>query len=451
MQNSVLIVDDEDSTITLLEALLRPDGYNLIVLRNGEKALAYLADNVPDLVLLDIMMPGISGFAVLTEIRKNIKTKTVPVIFLTSLTDREDRIKGLDVGADDFISKPFDKAELVFKVRTQVNLSVLRRQINEKEKLANVMDLLFEGIVLTDCDFNIQQINKTAMEMLRLKEQTGNLENIFEKKYGYIIEVNSEKGHFILSRQESPDDPQFFLSVEYRRVAQLSADKCSYVFAFKDVTEAHARDKMKLDFLSLISNKIRIPVTVINGYSTMLNVFETDDKLKEIVTSIMRNSEVIENLIKRVMFFVEIENTPLTGYENTSDVKEMVDRFSLVYKKQCELITDENQIKMNYWQAIAAEELIGNAVKFNDKEKTVIRLQVDSEGMTVEDNGPGIPIQEREKVFEPFYQINRKISGNNLGVGIGLSVVKRMAETTNHSVVLESSESGGLKVIISKK
>ena len=451
MKKTILMVDDEPANLALLGALLAPEGYNLVKAKNGEEALKYLSDNVPDLILLDIMMPGISGFSVLIEIRKDERTKTVPVILLTSLTDREDRIKGIDAGADDYISKPFDKAEFVFKVRTQMGLSVLRRQINEKEKLISVMELMLEGAAVTDYNFNIQQMNNTAVELLGIKDPHGNFADFLLEKHGHVIERETEKGEFIIGRPETTSRPPLFLSVEYRKVAQPNGDKGTYVFIFRDVTEEHTRKRMKVDFLSLISHKLRTPLTVISGYSKMLGAFAPDEKLKDMVEAIIRNSGIMENLIKRILYFVEIENTSRIGSLNPLNLREITDRFALLYKKPCELITDRESVNVKYWQATAAEELISNAFKFNDKEKLVLNVQVDADGLTVEDNGPGIPAAEYEKVFETFYQISKNSSGNTAGVGLGLSIVKRLTESVNRVVKLEPSRSGGLKVVIGKK
>ena len=450
MNIKILIVDDEPSNTELLEALLEPEGYTLIKVKNGEDALEYLSGNEPDLVLLDVVMPGISGFFVLKEIRRNEKNRAVPVILLTSLSDREDKLKGLGAGADDYISKPFDRVELLFKVHTQAGLSILRRQVNEKEKLAGVMDLLLEGAVLTDCNFNIQQMNKTAMEMLRLKDTSGNIEEILLKTFGYIVERDINNGKFMVGRPETTSYPAECLSVEYHRVPKINGIESSYVFVFKDVTEIFSRNKMKTDFLALLSLKLRAPLTVISGYSTMLSVFESEKKLKDIAMAIMRSSEFMESIIKRVLFFVEIENTSLTENEIVFDAKELAGRLSVVYAKPCNLAIQAEPAKIKYWQEIAAEELIANAIKFCDKEEAKVSVIIDADRIIVEDNGPGIPAGEYKKVFEPFYQINKSNTGNTAGLGIGLSIVKRLCESANMRVKLEKSFDGGLKVAIGR-
>jgi two-component system phosphate regulon sensor histidine kinase PhoR len=372
-------------------------------------------------------------------------------MLITNLTDREDKLKGLGAGADDYIFKPFDRAELLFKVKTQASLSVLRRQINEKEKLAGVMDMAFEGAVLTDSNFNITQINRTAVKMLGLKEPAGNLEEIIMEKYGYIMDRKTYKGKFSVGKPGTPSSPALFLTVEYHKVLKTNGGECTYVFVFKDVTDDLSRNRIKMDFLNLISVKLRTPLAVISGHSEMLGAFEKDAKLKEIISVIIRNSRAVNSLMKRILFFVEIENTSLTETKVMFDIKGTAERFALEYKKLCELVETGETAEVPYWQALAAEELLGNAIKFGDKEKTRVTVTFDREGLSVDDNGPGIPANEQARVFEPFYQVNRNIPGDKAGAGIGLSIVRSLAESANREVRLEAGIKGGLKAIIERK
>ena len=148
----------------------------------------------PDLILLDIIMPVRSGFDALKNIRENEKTRAIPVILLTSLSDRESMIKGIDAGADEFISKPFDKVELLSRVRTQAKMSILRRQINEKEKLLNVMELMGEGTAITDEKMNLKLINSTASEMIGIKDIKGNLKMFLEEKFSHVLDIGAPGG-----------------------------------------------------------------------------------------------------------------------------------------------------------------------------------------------------------------------------------------------------------------
>src|SRR5450759_4479009 len=108
----VLIVDDERHNRDLLEIMLKPEGFLLLSAASGEEALALVAHKPPDLILLDVMMPGMDGYEVLARIKGDPATKNIAVVMLTALDDRNARMQGLSAGAEDFLTKPVDRAEL---------------------------------------------------------------------------------------------------------------------------------------------------------------------------------------------------------------------------------------------------------------------------------------------------------------------------------------------------
>jgi putative two-component system response regulator len=114
----ILIVDDQHQNIELLEALLVPQGYEVIKAANGAEALKSLSNNPIDLILLDVMMPKMDGFDVTRKIRQDKTYQLLPIILVTALRNTEDRVKGIEAGCDDFISKPFDKSELYARIRS---------------------------------------------------------------------------------------------------------------------------------------------------------------------------------------------------------------------------------------------------------------------------------------------------------------------------------------------
>ncbi|MGV8025259.1 MAG: HD domain-containing phosphohydrolase [Anaerolineaceae bacterium] len=115
---AILIVDDQPQNIELLEAYLIPQDYEIVKATNGEEALMELTRQPIDLILLDIMMPGMNGFEITRKIRKDDALQQLPIILITALREIEDRVKGIEAGCDDFISKPFDKFELLARVRS---------------------------------------------------------------------------------------------------------------------------------------------------------------------------------------------------------------------------------------------------------------------------------------------------------------------------------------------
>ena len=109
---SILIVDDEQRNRKLLEALLQPEGYITRSASDGKEALASVAETPPDLILLDIMMPGMNGYEVATHLKSNPATASIPIIMVTAHIDRDSRLAGLAAGAEDFLTKPVDPAVL---------------------------------------------------------------------------------------------------------------------------------------------------------------------------------------------------------------------------------------------------------------------------------------------------------------------------------------------------
>lgn len=122
MRPYIIVAEDEDALTTLLSYNLEKEGYEVSVASDGEKALTMIAERQPDILLCDWMMPEVSGIEVCRRLRAQTTTRNLPIIMLTARSEESDRIRGLDTGADDYISKPFSMVELIARVR-----AVLRR------------------------------------------------------------------------------------------------------------------------------------------------------------------------------------------------------------------------------------------------------------------------------------------------------------------------------------
>jgi class 3 adenylate cyclase len=131
----ILVVDDFAPNVELLEALLLAVGYDVLMAYSGEEALAIAVAEQPDLILLDVMMPGMNGFQVCERLKHDEITMFIPVVLLTALDQVEDKVRGLDAGADDFLTKPFNKVELMARVRSLLRIRTLSQQIEQKNRL----------------------------------------------------------------------------------------------------------------------------------------------------------------------------------------------------------------------------------------------------------------------------------------------------------------------------
>lgn len=147
MAERILIVDDESTARAALELLLRREGFEVRNVSDGVSALAECASFRPDLILLDILMPGIDGFEVCRRIKATPETRLTPVVLITGLSDTEDRIKGINAGADDFLSKPIDFNELLARTRSLLRL---KQYTDELENAEAVLFSLAQSIEARD-------------------------------------------------------------------------------------------------------------------------------------------------------------------------------------------------------------------------------------------------------------------------------------------------------------
>ncbi len=141
MTARVLVVDDILSNVKLLEAKLAAEYFEVITAYNGEQALARVASDAPDIILLDVMMPGMDGFEVCRRIKSNTKTTHIPVVMVTALDQPSDRVTGLDAGADDFLTKPVDDMSLFARVRSLVRLKMMTDELRMREETGQSMGL----------------------------------------------------------------------------------------------------------------------------------------------------------------------------------------------------------------------------------------------------------------------------------------------------------------------
>jgi PAS domain S-box-containing protein len=163
---TILIVDDEPSGRETLAALLHTQGYQLAFAGNGREALAQATALNPDMILLDVMMPEMDGYEVCRRLRGTPRLAEVPIILITALDDRDSRLEGIEAGADDFISKPFDRVELRSRIRGITRLNRYRRLMHERAMFERVVDLSPNGLMIVDRTGLIQLANPAIYRLL---------------------------------------------------------------------------------------------------------------------------------------------------------------------------------------------------------------------------------------------------------------------------------------------
>lgn len=186
----ILVVDDEQLNVELLDGMLSKD-YTVLKAYGGSEALLEAERSLPDLILLDIMMPGINGFEVCRKSKSNEKIMHIPIVMVTALKERADRIKAIEAGADDFLSKPVDVYELTARVRSLVRVKQYYDALmNEQDKLLtfkSAVDSMDDCVIITNVSGDIKYVNPT-----------------FEKKYGYLSDEIIGKHISIIAHAQSP-------------------------------------------------------------------------------------------------------------------------------------------------------------------------------------------------------------------------------------------------------
>lgn len=192
--SKILIIDDEKELVSLLENRLKAKGYDVLTAYDGQSGIA-LSKKQPDLIVLDIMMPGIDGFEVCRTIRSDV---LCPILFLSARQSETDKVKGLSLGGDDYITKPFGLRELMARIEANLRREKRSQYINEEKKRVK---LYFDNLSI-DLQEHIVKINDTNIELTKREYEIVELlslhagqifsrEQIYEKVWGYDAEGDS--------------------------------------------------------------------------------------------------------------------------------------------------------------------------------------------------------------------------------------------------------------------
>jgi class 3 adenylate cyclase len=222
----ILVVDDEKMNVELLEAILSGQ-YDVMVAYDGEEAFEKVNDTLPDLILLDVMMPGLNGYEVCKRLKQKKETSIIPVIIVTALKEKEERIKGLEIGADDFLTKPIDRVELLARVKSLLRIKFLYNELTEinenleqrvKEQVERIQKLtrlkqyfspkLAEQLLSDEDIYKVRRKNLTIFftdirnftslsEMMEPEELFTMLDKYFTKMTEVVFEQGGIIGKFI--------------------------------------------------------------------------------------------------------------------------------------------------------------------------------------------------------------------------------------------------------------
>ena len=480
--STILIVDDIEANRETLEDLLDYPGMELHSAADGPTALARAATLQPDLILLDVMMPGMDGFEVCTRLRADPQLAEVPVIMLTALDDREARLRGIEAGADDFITKPFDRAELCARVRGILRLNRYRRLQQAGERIreqAELIDLAPDAIFVCDLGERITHWNPAAARL-----------------YGWsAAEALGQRADVLLARGETSDMPEVqpMAADEWRgETAQVTRDEKEIVVESRrkllrdaagqpkailtintDVTE-----KKQLEAQFLRAQRLETIGTLASGIAHDLNnalapsLMSIDllrDRLKDqrdiaLIDMLEESTQRGARLVRQILGFARGGSGEKAEVQVQHLVAEAQRMLSQTFPRSIEIkierphdlwpvpgnATQLDQVLMNL--CVNARDAMpdGGQLVITLENRCLTALECAALPplrpgpavlLTVADTGTGMPPEVREKIFDPFFTTKEL----RQGTGLGLFTVGGVVKAHGGCVTVESEVGHGTR------
>ena len=417
----ILVVEDSRIQALGLQNLLVENGYEVSIAFGGLEAQALLENFFPDIIITDIIMPDINGYELCRIIRNNERTRNIPIILLTSLASPDDIIEGLKCGADNFISKPFDKAGLL----ARISYILLNKQLRESQPSSLGLNLYFAG-----------------HEHLITAERSQILD-LFFSSYDAAIRKHRQLEETVSELSETQ---------EFLYDAKKEAEKA--------VREAEQAKEARGLFLANITHDLRSPLCAIIGIADLLTNAPMPPDQKEYMTIIKNAGEGLLAQINNILDFSKIDAGMLELESIDFDIYEQINIASSIFTKEVSdkkiqfdihidpqvpqfLIGDESKLRQIFIN------LISNAVKYTSKGGVAFNIScIDcANGETarlrfeVIDSGIGIPKDKQQTLFQAFVQGHRSAARIYGGTGLGLAIVKQLVTKMGGTISL-SSEPG---------
>ncbi|BAY14364.1 response regulator receiver signal transduction histidine kinase [Anabaenopsis circularis NIES-21] len=409
-QGIILVVDDNPANLQVLSSFLDESNFEVWAVRSGEKALQKLNnDNLPDLILLDVMMPGMDGFETCQHLKKDPRSEDIPVIFMTALSETADKVKGLRLGAVDYITKPFQHEEVLVRIEHHLKLRNLTKSLIDKNT----------------------ELQKTQTQLIQAEK----VATLGQLAAGIAHEVNN---------------PINFIAGNLNFLEQYVQEIIGLIELYqKHLSEPpneikNALEKSNLSFL-------------LNDISKIIQSMQLGtNRVTEIVSSLNKFSRHSEAGKKIADLHEGIENTLLIiGHRLKAnahrDAIKIIKEYGDLPLVEC-YPGEINQVFMNLiCNAIDAIEESQKNQNFQETSNNpgVIRITTEVRGEKVilkfADNGSGISEAEQTKIFDAFY--TTKPIGK--GTGLGLSIAYQIVVNNHHGKLYYQSYLGkGLEFII---
>lgn len=460
-RTTILIVDDKESARTILGDVLLGRGdqpYNLAFADSGEAALRQAARLLPDLILLDIMMPGMDGFEVCRRLRADPELAEVPVIMLTALDDDESLLEGIAAGADDFITKPFNHAELRIRVRTITRLNRYRRLLIERAKFEWVVNQAEDGYLVMEYDDAIRQANTQARLYLDLpQEEDAAIDESFLTivRQHYDLHPASAWKNWpepapktrYLVRPETSTTNAFWLQVDILDLPD--APHPSHIVRLRDVTEQMAFQYDVRGFHNLIRHKLRSPLTGILTNSELLADNGPQMKKKEIlvfIENMVLSARRLHREIEDVLQYLSASEISQPGtYLDLADLGALVTKIQnsldieTVMVQIDEALTSQTLALAPPGVELVLWEVLENAKKFHPRHAPIVEITVAPHtsgqiSLCVADDGLTLSPEQLANAWTPYYQGEKYFTGEAAGMGLGLSMVATLVWRVGGSV-----------------
>ncbi len=452
-KSTILIVDDQLSAREVLRGLLTGQDYYLAFASNGREALAKAAELRPDLILLDVMMPDMDGFEVCRRLRAHRPLAEVPVIMVTALDDHDSLVQGIEAGADDFISKPFDQVELQARVRTITQLNRYRQLHAERTKFEWVVEHAVDGYLVVDDSDNILYANPQARLYLGLPvEENEPISATFlettAKQYHYEPEqawltwpeqpaIIAQSPRYLVRSEESSTADTLWLQV-YTLALPMGPD-AGWVVHLRNVTEQVALQGNMWEFEAMVSHKLRTPLaSMVTGLELLKeHVIELlSPEMSKFFGLVRRNAQRLSNDVEAILQYVQTPTLLQSGpgfkfsqLETTiTQISADLELNSVTVSIQPELNVDRVSLSERA-MALILREIFENAEKFHPHHTPTLEISVtcanDDKQVNIKigDDGLTLSPERLAQVWAPYYQGDRPFTGEIIGMGLGLSKV----------------------------
>lgn len=483
MKPKILIVDDEPLNLATLEAFLAGDGYDLHFAADGLEACAQAEVVQPDLILLDVMMPELDGFAVCRRLRADPVVGRVPIIMITALDDERSRLEGLRAGADDFITKPCRREELRARVRTVASLNRFRAIAEQRERFERLFELSPAVIVLADGGGRVVAANAAAGFCRPGAELAAPFDPASRSRLGALlaITVNSLPGETVPALPAEvrlADGGRIF----HVRVAPApEAGVRHALLAFDDVTaEVQAREELArlnasleeqvrartqqleeangllMSYAGFVSHDLRSPLTVMKGYLSLIQegVVPVNAEAAPLIGHAYNASIAMQELIQNILQLAQdvhdgVRGEPAGVLDPTPVIRKLAMRMRELFPEAKTAIRVAALPPVGV-SAVLVERvfynLLTNAVKYSAESANPaveVGATLDEAGpvLWVRDNGVGFDARDSDRLFREFSRLST--AGQTEGFGLGLSLVAKLVRAHGGRIWAESAVGQG--------